>query len=109
MLRRMGRPGLLGMAARTAVIAGTATAVSGHVARRQYERAEERDAEHRYEVQQEAAMMASAPPPAPPGPIPPAAPAATDMVGELQRLADLRAQGVLSDAEFQAAKAKLLA
>ncbi|WP_414684121.1 SHOCT domain-containing protein [Microbacterium sp.] len=105
----MGRPGLLGMAARTAVIAGTATAVSGHVARRQYERAEERDAEHQYEVQQEAAMMASAPPPAPPGPTPPAAPAATDMVGELQRLADLRAQGVLSDAEFQAAKAKLLA
>jgi len=112
MLRRMGRPGLLGMAARTAVIAGTATAVSGHVARRQYERAEERDAEHQYEVQQEAAaMMASAPPPAQAAPTPPPVPAAPaiDMVGELQRLADLKAQGILSDAEFEAAKAKLLA
>ncbi|NYE21368.1 SHOCT domain-containing protein [Microbacterium immunditiarum] len=109
MLRRIGRPGLLGMAARTAVVAGTATAVSGHVARRQYERAEERQAEHEYEVQQEAAAMASAPPPVPASPAAHAAPAATDMVGELQRLAELKSQGVLSDAEFDAAKAKLLA
>jgi hypothetical protein len=98
------------MAARTAVVAGTATAVSGHVARRQYERAEEKQAEHEYEVQQEAAAMAaSAPPPVPASPAAHAAPAATDMVGELQRLAELKAQGILSDAEFRAAKAKLLA
>lgn len=104
MLRRVGRPGLIGMAARTAVVAGTATAVSGNVARRQQERAEAKYEQHEYEVQQEVAAMA---PPAAPAPAAPA-PAGNDMVAELKQLADLKAQGVLSEAEFENAKAKLL-
>ncbi|WP_431797249.1 SHOCT domain-containing protein [Microbacterium kunmingense] len=110
---RMGRPGLLGMAARTAVVAGTATAVSGRVARRQNERAQAQQAEHEYEVQQEAAAMVAASPP-PPQYAPPAAsapptqPGGDSMVDQLQRLAELKNQGVLSEAEFESAKAKLL-
>jgi len=88
------------MAARTAVVAGTATAVSGSVQRHQYERAQAEQAEHQYEVQQEAAAMAAAAPAAPA--------ASTDLVAQLQRLADLKSQGVLSEAEFETAKAKLL-
>ena len=105
MLRRIGRPGLIGMAARTAVVAGTATAVSGNVARRQNERAQSKAAEHEYEVQQEAAAMTAA---APPAPAAPSAPAEADVVSQLQRLVDLKSQGVLSEAEFESAKARLL-
>lgn len=105
MLRRTGRPGLIGMAARTAVVAGTATAVSGNVASRQNERAEQKQAAHEYEVQQQAAAMAAPVPAAAPA----AAAAAPGMVGELQRLAEFKAQGILSEAEFEQAKAKLLA
>lgn len=112
LLRRMARPGLIGMAARTAVVAGTATAVSGNVARRQQERAERKYEAHEYELQQEAAAAAAAQPVATaPIAVQPAAPAAApadDVVSQLQALAALRAQGVLSDAEFETAKAKLL-
>ena len=97
MLRRVGRPGLVGMAARTAVVAGTATAVSGNVARRQNDRASAEAAEH----QQEAAATAAAAPP------PPAA-ASSDVVAQLQQLAELKSQGLLSDEQFESAKAKLL-
>jgi hypothetical protein len=92
----MGRPGLIGMAARTAVVAGTATAVSGHVARRQQERAE-------------ADAAQSAPPP-PPAAAPAAVPSTggSDLMDQLTQLAALHSQGVLSDDEFAAAKAKLL-
>ena len=97
-MRRMGRPGLVGMAARTAVVAGTATAVSGAVSGKQ-----QAAAQQQAEAQQQAAAAAAAPPPA-------AAPAAgsSDVIAQLQQLADLRAQGVLSDEEFANAKAKLL-
>ena len=108
-LRRGGRPGLIGMAARTAVVAGTATAVSGNVARRQDARAQNKYAEEQaqqqqqYEAQQWEAQQAAAAAP------PPAAPAAgVDVVAELQKLAALKQQGILDDAEFAAAKAKLL-
>jgi hypothetical protein len=96
------------MAARTAVVAGTATAVSGNVARRQQDRAQAKYEQHAYVVQQEAA--AAGPPVAPtPAPAPASnAPAANDMVAQLRQLADLKAQGVLSEAEFENAKAKLL-
>lgn len=116
-LGRMGRPGLIGMAARTAVVAGTATAVSGNVARRQNARAQSKADEQaaadqqayeaqQYEAQQAAAQQAAYAPPPPP---PPAAPAGgTDVVAELQKLAALRDQGILSEDEFAAAKAKLL-
>ena len=98
MMRRMGRPGLVGTMARTAVIAGTATAVAGGVRNHQNEKAM---------AQQQAAQPQQAPPP-PPAPAPAAESGEMDVTGELQKLADMRAQGLLSDDEFAAAKAKLL-
>jgi hypothetical protein len=103
--------------ARTAVVAGTATAVSGNVARRQAGKAqqaqmaaemqqEQMKAEVRAEMAAEAA--AAAPPPPPPAPAPAAAPAADDTMAKLQQLADMKAQGILTDEEFAAAKAKVL-
>jgi hypothetical protein len=89
--------GLIRGMARTAVVAGTATAVSNRVSRRQAERWQ------RQEYEQPAQYAAPPPQPAP-------APAAggADMTAELERLATLRNQGVLTDEEFAAAKAKLL-
>lgn len=107
-IRRVGRPGLIGMAARTAVVAGTATAVSGNVQRRQNEQAEaaaaqqQQAAEQQAAAQQAAAQQAAAPPP------PAAASTGDDLTAQLQQLAALHAQGVLTDAEFTAAKARLL-
>lgn len=102
---RAGRPGLIGMAARTAVVAGTATAVSGSVARRQQERAQGQYEQQQYEAQQQQAQMQAAAQQAPAA----AAPSGGgDMMAQLQQLAALHAQGVLSDEEFTAAKAKLL-
>ncbi|NYD68003.1 SHOCT domain-containing protein [Agromyces atrinae] len=100
LFRRVGRPGLIGLAARTAVVAGTATAVSGGMARRQQSRAAEQAEAAAYEQQQ----YAQAPAPAA------AAPAAggVDIVAELQKLGALHQQGLLDDAEFAAAKARLL-
>lgn len=82
--------GLVRMAARTAVVAGTATAVSGRVARRQAAK---------YDQPQEAAA---------PAPAAPAAPQQDEQIAKLQELAQLNKQGVLSDEEFAAAKAKVL-
>ena len=87
--------GLVRMAARTAVVAGTATAVSGRVARRQNARwAEEDQAAYDQQAQQQAYQQP--------------APAADDSAAQLQNLAQLHSQGVLTDEEFAAAKAKLL-
>ncbi len=85
--------GLVRMAARTAVVAGTATAVSGRVQRRQAARYDEQDA------QQYAEQQPQQPPPAAPE---------DDATAQLQNLAQLHAQGVLTDEEFAAAKAKIL-
>ncbi len=104
-MMRRGRPGLLGVAARTAVVAGTATAVAGGVSRHQQRKADESAEAAAYEQEQ---MQAAAPPPPPPPPSAPVAPAANDTVGQLEHLAQLRAQGILTDAEFSAAKAGLL-
>ncbi len=104
-------PGLIRGVARTAVIAGTATAVSNNVSRRQAGRWASREQQaqaNAYAQQQYAQAQAAPPPPPPPAPAAPAAPA-VDLVAELSKLADLKAAGVLSDAEFEAAKAKLLA
>jgi Short C-terminal domain len=79
------------MAARTAVVAGTATAVSGRVQRRQAARYEQEDAEQ---------YAQQAPPPA--------AEEEDDGAAQLQKLAELHTQGVLTDEEFAAAKAKIL-
>ena len=82
------------MAARTAVVAGTATAVHGRVQRRQAERWEEQDAQ-RYAQQQPQYQQTSPEP-------------QDDATAQLQNLANLHAQGVLTDEEFAAAKAKIL-
>jgi Short C-terminal domain len=97
--------GLIRGVARTAAIAGTATAVSNRVSRRQGERwANEQDAAA-YQEQQ--AYQQQAPPPPPPAA--PAAPAGDDMLAQLKQLGELHAAGVLTDDEFAAQKAKILA
>ncbi|MEA2010878.1 MAG: SHOCT domain-containing protein [Actinomycetota bacterium] len=122
MPRRRGRPGIAGTMARTAVIAGTATAVSGGMQRRsaskqaaKQEQAYANQAAYESQAQldemqsQMNAMQAQqAPAPQPAVAAAPAAPAADDVMGQLQRLADMKTAGLLTDAEFAAAKAKLL-
>lgn len=88
-------PGLLRGMARTAVVAGTATAVSGRVRRRQ----EQRWAEQEGPQYQQA-------------PAPPAAPASTgdeSLIDQLKELGQLKEQGILTEEEFVAQKEKLLA
>ncbi|MFE4949444.1 SHOCT domain-containing protein [Leifsonia sp. NPDC056665] len=110
-LGRMGRPGLIGMAARTAVVAGTATAVSGNVQRRQAQRQQNQYEQQAYEQEQQQAQMqqAAQDAAAQQQAAAPAAPPADDMMAKIQQLATLHSQGILSDEEFSAAKAKLLA
>jgi negative regulator of sigma E activity len=106
MRRRMGRPGLMGTMARTAVVAGTATAVSGGV--------------RQHAAQKQAAEQAPAPVPqdipAEPATQAPAAPAApapgmssTDKIAAIKGLGELKDQGLLTEQEFAAEKAKILA
>jgi hypothetical protein len=99
-------PGLLRGVARTAVVAGTATAVSGRVQRRQAEKYTDRDAQIAADREQayEQQTAAAAPPPAPA----PAAPAESDMIQQLKDLGELHTQGILTDEEFAAQKAKIL-
>ena len=95
-------PGLIRGVARTAVIAGTATAVSGRVQRRQAEKYADRDAQI-YASREQAYEQQVAPAPAP------AAAPADDPIAKLKELAELHDQGILTDDEFAAQKAKLLA
>jgi hypothetical protein len=97
-------PGLLRGVARTAVVAGTATAVSGRVQRRQAEKYAGRDAQI-YADRQAAYDQQAAPPPAAP---PPAPAPQVDVVSQLKSLAELRDQGILTEDEFTAQKAKIL-
>jgi membrane protease subunit (stomatin/prohibitin family) len=83
--------------ARTAVIAGTATAVSNRVSRRQAERWAQQDEQY-YDQYEQAAPQAAA-----------AAPAQPDPLEQLKQLGELKASGVLTEAEFEAQKAKILA
>ena len=112
MMRRRGGAGVIGTVARTAVIAGTATAVSNKVTQRQYNKAatqqqqqmadeaafsnqaEIAQMEAQMQAMQAQQMQAAASPP--------------DLTAKLQQLAEMKAAGVLSDEEFAAAKAKLL-
>ena len=96
-------PGLIRGVARTAVVAGTATAVSGRVARRQAEKFADRDqsiAANRGAGYAEGAATAHAAP-AP-------APAQNDTASLLTQLAQLHDQGILTDEEFSAKKAQIL-
>ena len=86
--------------ARTAAIAGTATAVSNRVSRRQQNRWAQQD-EQQYAQQQQYAPQ--------PAPAAPAAPAVQDPIAQLKDLAELKSQGILTEAEFEAQKAKVLA
>jgi uncharacterized protein YlxW (UPF0749 family) len=115
--RRMGRPGLIGTMARTAVVAGTASAVAGGVRNRQATRA---DAAAQEQADQQATQQAAYQSQAEVASLQaqlaevqanqaPAAGGATDLTAELTKLGELKAAGVLSDEEFAAAKAKLLA
>lgn len=110
MRRRVGRPGLVGTMARTAVIAGTATATSNAINNRsmnkqQQQMAAQQQAEAEQQQQmQEYAQQAAAQQAA----AQPAAASSDDVVAQLKQLADLKAAGALTDAEFAEAKAKLL-
>jgi len=90
---------LLRGVARTAVVAGTATAVSNRVSRRQANRWAAQEPQYAEQPQ-----YAEPPPPPPPAPA-----AAEDPIAKLKELAALRDQGILTDQEFADQKAKLLA
>ncbi len=94
-------PGLVRGVARTAVVAGTATAVSNRVSRRQANRWTEQDAAAQQQAAQQAPVYEQAPPPA--------APDTDDMLAQLKELGALKEAGVLTEAEFEAQKAKILA
>jgi len=83
-------PGLVRTVGRTAVIAGTATAVSGRVANRQAQK----NAPAEQQVQYVEA--------------PPAAPSEDDQLAQLEKLGDLHTKGILTDEEFAAKKAQIL-
>ena len=125
--RGVGRPGLIGTAARTAVIAGTAQATAGAISHRQQNRyaqqqvdaqvqaqaeqdrfdaAVQQAAAQQVAAQQVAAQQVPVAAPAPAAPAP--AGGGDDLLGQLQQLAQLQAAGVLTAEEFAAAKAKLL-
>jgi Short C-terminal domain len=89
--------GLMRMAARTAVVAGTATAVSGRVAHRQNEKYANQAAEQQAAAAPQTVYVEA-----------PAAAPADDTTAKLTELANLHNQGILSDEEFAAAKAKAL-
>ncbi|ROP74603.1 SHOCT domain-containing protein [Curtobacterium sp. PhB115] len=97
--RRFGRPGLLGLAARTAVVAGTASAVGGAMRNHQERAADERADAEAWEAEQTVPVR---PQPAA------GAPAEPDLMSELERLGQMRQQGLLTDAEFAAAKQRLI-
>ncbi len=117
MRRRMGRPGLVGLAARTAVVAGTANAVSGRSQSRQAASAQQQADAAAYQQQQQAAAMQAAAaqavaaqaPPAPAAAPPAPARSTDDLIASLERLGSLHAQGILTDEEFAAQKARILA
>jgi hypothetical protein len=123
-------PGLLRAVGRTAVVAGTATAVSGRVQRRQADKYADRDAHaaaersQAYEAEMGAPPQYAPPTPqyggappqayAPPqqqqqyAPPPPAEPSQADVISQLKQLGELRDAGVLTEDEFAGQKAKLL-
>ena len=89
-------PGLLRGMARTAVVAGTATAVSNRVSRRQASRWAQESQSQYAEPQYAEPQYVEA------------APAAPDPIEQLKQLGELHASGVLTDEEFEAQKAKIL-
>ena len=99
MIRRVGRPGLIGTMARTAVVAGTAGAVVHHQQNKYAAKDQQAAEAAAFEQQQAQAQAAAAAPPPP----------AVDKTTELQKLGELKTQGILTEEEFAAEKAKILA
>jgi Short C-terminal domain len=100
-------PGLLRGVARTAVAAGTFTAVSNRVSRRQYNRWAEQDAQSYQQQQQQAPPQQYYQQPAA-APAPATSPV-DDRIARLKDLGDLKAQGILTEEEFASEKARILA
>ncbi len=94
----LGRRPVMRTVGRTAVIAGTASAVAGRVNRHQQQKYSEQDAP---------AQQAAAPPPA--APAAPAAPDSDELINKLKELATLKDQGILTEEEFNTQKANILA
>jgi Short C-terminal domain len=103
-VRRMGRPGVVGTVARTAVVAGTATAVAGGVAHHQQAKYQQSQEAAAYEQQQQAPPQQVVYEQAPPEDTG----MTDDTVAQLERLGKLRQEGILTDEEFAAQKAKIL-
>jgi membrane protease subunit (stomatin/prohibitin family) len=95
----LGRRPVMRTVGRTAVIAGTASVVAGGVNRHQQQKYAQQDAQ----AQQAAAPAAPAAAPAE------AAPSSDELINKLKELANLKDQGILTEAEFDAQKAKILA
>jgi ATPase subunit of ABC transporter with duplicated ATPase domains len=124
--RRRGRPGLMGTMARTAVVAGTATVVAGSVSQHGQQKAAQQQQAAAAQQQQEAAQQQAmidqaaaqaaartaaqlqAQQPAPQPPAPPAA-APEDRMAKIKELGEMKSQGLLTDEEFAAEKARILA
>lgn len=112
---RIGRPSLVGTVARTAVIAGTATAVSNSVSKHQAGKEQQAADAAAYNQQQQqaaidaqyAAQQQAAPPPPPPAPAP-AGGLSDQVIGQLKQLGELRDAGILTEEEFAAKKTELL-
>lgn len=98
--------------ARTAVVAGTATVTAGAINRHQQKKYAEKDEAAQYEaMQQQAEYEAQQQQYAPPAPAPAPAPSGgltDDAINKLKELAELKSQGIITDAEFEVQKAKLL-
>jgi type II secretory pathway pseudopilin PulG len=124
--RRRGRPGLMGTVARTAVVAGTATVVAGSVSQHGQQKAAQQQQAAAAQQQQDAAQQQAmidqaaaqaaaqtaaqlqAQQPAPQPPAPPAA-APEDRMAKIKELGEMKSQGLLTDEEFAAEKARILA
>ena len=94
-------PGLLRGVARTAVVAGTATAVSNRVSRRQANRWASQEQQQAYQTYEQQPYEEAPPPP-------PAEPDMDTKLAQLRELGELKTQGVLSEAEFEAQKRRIL-
>jgi len=99
-------PRLMRTMARTAVVAGTATAVSNRVSKRQANKWETQADAEAYQQQEAAAAQAQY---APPQPAAAPAPSESDKLAQLKELGELKTAGILTEAEFEAQKAKILA
>ncbi|MFV0433431.1 MAG: SHOCT domain-containing protein [Leucobacter sp.] len=103
-MRRAGRPGLIGLAARTAVVTGTANAMQTRAMRKR----QEAEAQLAPQAPSPVAAPQAVPQAAPPAPAAPHTAGDANLADELSKLGELHAAGLLTAEEFAAAKARLL-